>query len=381
MPSKSVAKTLVGILDDPRVKKIQDLSQSVDDLAKKMISDWSMDLYTRKPGPAYDEDGVFVGTDLDLACFMLALAERNAVIVLPKYKARRQAQKTEGEIIVSKDNRHGRIMGLSANKETFSFSVRIEDMNVITQNGTKVGAPRNFMLVDLDGSWHKGWESIQFVPSAIENDFLNDHNLWSGASVIFKNFVHPNRWISFYGRPYFVTKALIQRLESESTHLNAEVKRLLKAGIDFPESREKKEWPKKTNVGDAEKKRVSAFEVEIDLPEPSGKFAEVEATPQALSIAADRRKELVYSTIQKLRFMARATELAFFKHGRNGDAAEKMPAWIQNAKWERVFKLPKKRKEWNRLILTQPGVGEFGIAIRYRIWEKTETVAAEEENL
>ena len=70
MPSKQVAKTLVTILDDPRMKQIQDLSTPVDDLAKKIVSAWSMDLYTRKPGPAYDEDGSFVGTDLDLACFI-----------------------------------------------------------------------------------------------------------------------------------------------------------------------------------------------------------------------------------------------------------------------------------------------------------------------
>jgi len=376
MPSKTVAKTLIGILDDSRIKKIQNLTESVDDLAKKMISAWSMDLYTRKPGPAYAEDGLFVGTDLDLACFMMALSERNAVIVLPKYKSRRQTQKTEGEIIVSKDNRHGRILGLSANKEIFSFSVRIEDMNVITDNGTKVGAPRNFMLVDIDGSWYDGWQSIQFVPSANENDFLNDHKLWAGASVIFKNFVHPNRWVSFYGRPYFATKALIQRLEQESTHLNREVKRLLDSGIDFPKRAEKKEWPKKTAVGDAERKQVDAFEVEIDLPEAEGEFASVMQTQDALVEAADRRKTLVYNTIPKLRFMARATELAFYKYGRNGDDAEKMPAWIRNAQWERDFRWQGKRKRWNRLILTQPGVGELGIAIRYRVWEKTEKVAA-----
>jgi len=376
MPTKNVAKTLTNILEDSRIKRIQDRTKSVDDLAKKMISAWSMDLYTRKPGPAYDEDGIFVGTDLDLACFMLALAERNAVIVLPKYKARRQVQKTEGEIIVSKDNRHGKIIGLSANKETFSFSVRLEDMNVITGNGTKVGAPRNFMLVDLDGSWYEGWESIRFVPSMVENDFLNDHDLWSESKVVFKNFVHPNRWISFYGRPYFITKALVQRLGQESTHLNSEIKRLLKRGINYPEKGKKKEWPKKTSVGETEKKKVTSFEAEIDLPEPSGDFEELPLTSEALVRSSDRRTELVYHLIPKLRFMVRATELAFFKYGKKDSGQEKMPSWIQNARWERDFRWHGKRKIWNRLIFTQPGVGELGISIRYRIWEKTERVSS-----
>ena len=50
------------------------------------------------------------------------------------------------------------------------------------------------------------------------------------------------------------------------------------------------------------------------------------------------------------------------------------PGWIQNAKWEENHAI--KRTHWNRLILTQLGVGEKGIALRYRTFQKTERVAA-----
>ncbi len=53
---------------------------------------------------------------------------------------------------------------------------------------------------------------------------------------------------------------------------------------------------------------------------------------------------------------------------------EKMPGWIKGAKWERAFRFPKKRTDWNRLVLFQPAVGEMGVALRYRLYEKTERV-------
>jgi len=166
-------------------------------------------------------------------------------------------------------------------------------------------------------------------------------------------------------------------LENENTFLNNEIKRLNSLGIRFPETGEdsQKEWPKKTPIGDVDKIVVSAFEAEVDLPKPSGEFRPLAENQEALVEAARRRKSSIYGLLPKLRFMARATELAFFKFGKNGGDQEKMPTWIQNATWERDFKQKGKRTLWNRLILTQPGVGEFGIALRYRIWAKTETVA------
>jgi len=340
----------------------------------EVLNYWNLDLYTRKPGPAY-KDGVFVGTDLDLACFLYALANRDsgksAVIELPVYRSLRPKTHTEGERVTSKQNRHGRITGLISNRDTFIFSVQILDANVVTTD--EVGAPRNFAITKFDGGWYDGWHTIVFDPTAKENDFLRDNDLWSGNRVIFKNFVHPNRWTSFYGQYYLVTKALIQRLREESSFMRVLIKEMQKLGVKYPSSGNgvKKEWPK-TNKEKGRSVKVNAFEVEVDLP-AIGEFVGCEFTSNNLVKLSDRVREYG-RVITKLQFMTRATELAFFNAcGRTKD--EPLPAWIKNVSWEREYKQKGKRKEWDRLVLFQPKVGELGVSIRKRLWEKTEEVA------
>jgi hypothetical protein len=176
--AKHIAATLKDAAAGDAMQRILNRSAPIQDVIDTLIDHWGYDLYTRKPGPAYYADGAFNATDLDLACFLSALVDRKAVINLPKYEAKRAKTIREGERVLSASNRHGQVQGLTANKEVFSFSVRILDQNVI-QAGTEdtpdtVGAFRNFMLVDIDGEWHDGWKTIEFMPSAKENDFLNE---------------------------------------------------------------------------------------------------------------------------------------------------------------------------------------------------------------
>jgi hypothetical protein len=378
--AKTVASTLTTVLENPLVHQVMDRSQDVSKLIPQVKAYWGYDLFSRKPGPAVVDDE-FKGTDLDLACFLFALVERNAVINLPVYKARRASSKTEGERVISASNRHGKIIGLTANREVFSFGIRVQDMNVVRteKSGSEtVGAPRNFMLVDVDGTWYDGWRCIEFSPSAKENDFLNDRKLWTGHTVIFKNFVHPNRWISFYGQYYFITKLLVERLELEAEHCAAEIKRLLAEGVKYPSVSEPKEYPKREKTGSEKKITVKAFEAEIDVPEFTGEFASAKNTPKALVEFTDRRRQLIYHDLPQLRFACRTVEYAFFKHGiENG--VERLPAWVQDAKWERDFVQTGKKNKWNRLVLFQPEVGKFGVALRYRVKDKTERVAASSE--
>jgi len=230
---KSVAASLTSVLDDPRMVEIQDRTKNVEDLATKMLDEWSLDLFTRKPGPAVNANGEFQGTDLDLATFMTALSIRNAVIVLPSYKGMRASTVREGERRVG-TTRNGSIMTLYSNKEAFSFGVRIKDMSIVQTDpvtGQEThGAPRNFSLVDVKGEWHKGWDRIEFSPTAKENDFLRDHKVWTGNTYVVKNFIHPNRWMSIYGNPYFMAKAMVQRLQEEAKFLRDEIKRLQENG-------------------------------------------------------------------------------------------------------------------------------------------------------
>lgn len=39
-----------------------------------------------------------------------------------------------------------------------------------------VGEPRNFMMVDVDGTWYEGWKTIELLPKAEENQFLHEHS-------------------------------------------------------------------------------------------------------------------------------------------------------------------------------------------------------------
>lgn len=122
---KKVTKKLENILNNDIVKAILSYDQKMDEIIPLVCSWWGYDLYSRKPGPAYfDEDMNFHTTDLDLACFLFELANRKAVINLPEYHSFRPRSVKEGQVLTSKENRHGQLLGLNANKETFNFSDR-----------------------------------------------------------------------------------------------------------------------------------------------------------------------------------------------------------------------------------------------------------------
>lgn len=372
---KQVAATLANILDNNFMKDILNRETPPFILADKAQQWWSWDLFSRSPGPAL-KDGVFVGTDLDLACFLMTLSDRNAIINIPKYKSMKPTTIREGERVISNENRHGPIIGLVSNQELFSFSIRIKDANVINEN--EVGAYRTFSVTDPSGEWYKGWESIQWDPSLKENAFLSDKNLWAGHTIVFKNFVHPNRWTSFYGQYYFMTKALIDRLTEQAKDMNIQIKKMLSSGVEYPSEGKdaQKEWPK-TETAEGKSVKFKAMEVEIDLPEVNNEFPIYKSNTDNLIQLTKDRKKLVYTIIPNLRFATRCTELAFFKHANNTETSdERLPAWLGGGvKWERNYKQKGKKKIWDRLKIMQPGVGQTSVSIRKRIIEKTETMA------
>jgi len=373
---KRVAKTLKNVLETPEMMGIMDKSFDLDVIIPEVQNYWGFDMYRRKPGPAL-QDGVFVGTDLDLACFMYALAQRGAVINIPKYKSMRPKTVKEGQRVISSENRHGPIVNLTSNKDVFSFGVRIKDANVVTTDS--VGEYRTFSLTDPSGEWYSGWQSIQWDPTAKENKFLLENDIWTGNRVIFQNFVHPNRWTSFYGQYYFITKALIARMTEEAKYYGQEIKNMLEKGIEYPSEGEKgakKVWPKQEKE-DGKSVKFDSLEVEVDIPESETEFSSFDYNQQNLIYLTERRRLWNNTIIPTLRFPVRATELAFFKHGSNG-SGEKMPGWLGGGtKWERNYKPKGKRVTWDRLVLTQPGVGERAVSIRKRVKQKSEIMSKE----
>ncbi len=372
---KHVAKTLKNLVrNNAAMQLILDRESKLTDTIEEVKKYWTVDMYTRKPGPAL-VDGIFKGTDLDLACFLTALSERGAVLNIPVYKSMRPKTIKEGERISSNKNRHGKILKLVSNKDVFSFSLNMLDMNVMTSES--VGEPRTFSLTTPDGNWYDGWKTIQWDPSVKENQFLTENKLWTENSVVFKHFIHPNRWISLYGKHYFVTKALINRLTEQATDNFKQIKRMLADGIEYPKTGKgtPKVWPKTSK--EAGKPVVfESLEVEIDLPKNDTEFLQLESTQENLINLTEQRRKWNSTDIPTLRFATRITEYAFYKYGLTKEGKEKMPAWLSGGtKWDRNFKLPRKQILWDRLKYDQLFVGDLSTALRKRVKTKTEIMA------
>lgn len=367
MTQKSVASSLTTLLDNPIVGAILDRSKDILPVAEIVKSWWGYDLMNRKPSPAYNEYGLFQGTDLDLACFLYALAGRGAVLNLPYYKAHTQTKIREDQKLISKQNRHGKLINVGANKEFFSFNITIIDENVIGQD--TVGDFRSFSLTDKFGQWYDGWSRIEFVPTIKENKFLTENKLWSGNNVVFKNFIHPNRWTSVFGHHYVITRLLMDRLSDECSFLNTEVKRLQAAGIKFPDQ----QGPASHvyEYGDVVTQVFPAFEMKVFVPQAkiTGDYTLIDITQDEMIKAYNRRKTLLYGIMPALRFMTRASEYAHF------NAQDRFPHWLKNVKWEDGFKIPKGRTAYQRLKLFQDKVGEHSISLLKRTYKKSAPVS------
>lgn len=357
---KQISDKYRSILENETMKIIMDRAEPIEPVIESVMASWNYDLFTRRPGPAYIDDE-FIGTDLDMATFLFALHDRHAVINITKYKSMRAGATRADEELTSKENRHGELVGLTSNKDTFVFSVKIKDLNVRGEN--TVGAFRNFALTQFDGTWYPGWDKIEFDPTRKENRFITENELWSGHTIYFKNFVHPNRWISVFGEPYFITKALIDRLRDESQVLYQTIKGMKAAGIVDREEKEPIEYVPSDK--DTKKVEAPAFHLEIDIPENDTRYKSYDYTEDTLIECKHKRNYYTYSVIPKLQFITRGIELAHFKY------PNMFPMWLKNVKWEPYMV---KRTAWERLVLFQHKVGEKSIALRRRFFTKMETI-------
>ncbi len=362
-----IAETLASLPENPKMKVLSDRSANIDNVLEDILHDWQYDLFARKPAPAYKATGEFKGTDLDMATFMSALADRQAVINLPEYVGRREKTYKSNEWVVSPENRHGQIIGLNANSDVFSFSVKILDYNVMDLNAGKLGVPRNYMLADLNGKLYGGFDRIEFVPDADVNDFLYSKSMVSYTNaVIFKHFVHPNAWSSFYGHHYDLAKAGIARGTEEAKYYRKTAKKLIKEGIMLKKKTNGvHKIPPEVVTIPGQKETVESLLVELDFPMHE-EYPEVERSSEGLEYTLKRANMLSYKTVPRLKFSARAAELAFRNTGKNG---ENMPGFPV-PEWQRKIKLPGRGRHvyWNMLDY------ENGIRKRFRVRTITESV-------
>jgi len=363
---KKIAQSLMTLLINPMVLDTLDRTKDIEPIAILATSFWNYDLLSRKPSPAYNEFGVFKGTDLDLACFLYALVGRNAVINLPRYKTATRVKTRDDEVLSSKENRHGKLIGVKGNQKFFKFNITIIDENVIGED--KVGAFRTFSLTSYDGDWYDGWDRIEFVPTLNENKFITENRLWTGNTIYFNNFIHPNRWTSFFGQYYVISKLVVDRLTEEIKFLNSQIKAMKEAGIRFPEGEGPKEYDGYT-YGKTKSVKFPSFEAKIFIPDLGlkGEYPKIEHNQENL-ISTYRKVKRLSNLKSSLMFMTRATEFAHYKN------PDRMPAWIENTTWEDGFVEPGKRTKWQRLKLFQPEPGKHAVSILKRVTEKSAQV-------
>jgi hypothetical protein len=366
---KRISKSLSTLLSNPMVLDTLDRSKDIEPIATIAKGFWDYDLLSRKPSPAYDEYGVFRGTDLDLACFLYALAGRGAVIKIPYYKSTtKKTTRTDQKRISEQAN--GQITSVIGNKDFFKFSVQIIDQNVIGED--KAGFFRTYTLTDHVGKWSDQWRRIEFVPTMNENKFITENKLWTGNEIIFSNFAHPNRWTSFFGHYYVISKLVMDRISEEvKENLNPQIKAMLNEGIKYPEGEgPAKAAPGTYEYGETVSKIFPSFQAKIFVPDLNlkGEFAKI-PHDQAHLVATYQKVKRLNNLKSYLTFMTRATELAHY------NAPDNMPGWIKNVKWEDDFVEPGKRTKWQRLKLFQPEPGKHSVSILKRVYDKSVQVS------
>jgi uncharacterized protein (DUF2267 family) len=328
---KQVPDKLKKMLENIQIKALLNRESEID--YYKLIKGITPDPFTRNPTVVCDENGDYVGTTLDLQSAIYVLLREGANINVPYYEAMRGTVLKEGESVVSKDNRHGKVVGLSCSKDLWSFGLRIIDYNVM--KATTSGEPRVFNVMNIEGEWHDGWRKIEFIPTEKADDFFM--KLASDNKITFNKFVNEQRRFNIYSFNYFMIKIAIARLNDEATYLSGLIKLMNDEGIVLP-PKDQKEWPQQTKLGNEKSITVQSVTYEVDVPPITSNYPMVEFNLDNLKWAIKRRKELIYKIKPQLQFYIRGEEFANFK---NTNPDKPFPHWMKGVTWN-DYKSPKK---------------------------------------
>jgi len=241
-----IAKSLADLPENNLVKAALDRSNDLDNIVDQVFSKfWTPDLTSRKPNFEinYKDGRPFKITSLDLLPLLLNFSIRSAVINLKSYDNLRPSVKKSGERVISKENRHGNVLQVNANKETHAFSILIKDFNVVQELGNgfeRVGAPRRFNVLDDAGNWYSDFAGLDFIANLTkkEEDLLGKFD----ENVHFKYFVHPSRAMSIYSSGYLITKFIEERRADEAKFYNNLIKKLENKDISLPEEEKDLRW-------------------------------------------------------------------------------------------------------------------------------------------
>jgi hypothetical protein len=354
--------TMIKLLADRGIHILNDVDE--------LLGMWGCDLKTRTPRTYPGEDGELI-TSLDLATLMMTLATTQAVINLPRYRASLPTRVREGEFLVSNENRHGHVYGVSSHQKVASMGILFKDLNVVGQD--QVGAWRTVNFVGADGVIRDedAWKQIEI--------FGMDGSLTDSIEVTQP--VAGTRWSSIYGRPYLIAKAATLRLADQVSHLKRTVSKLRDAAGIEPTS-----YSRSFTTGEQSSVQVEAFEAEIDGFGLHGQYPQVTELDDA-----ERHLQRANAQLKTLRFMTRVSELAFKQtavapHTVDGASATAWtsgkaegrplePAWATRGAWVTGYKEgPRKRKLWARRE------ARLGMHVRFRCWPQTHKVSLDEAN-
>jgi len=347
--------------------QLSDRSRDVVAEVGDYLEGWGCDLKGRKPRQFEGEDGTTT-MELDLPALIMELVKGNTVINIPTYRAAGPRVERSNEIVLSRDNRHGEVLAPSCHKHLPNLGLLIKDAQVIKDGG--VGAFRAFNFCGADGEFRDedAWQTIEI--------FGDSGELADEIKLTYT--VNPGRWSSIYGRPYLVAKAAVLRLQDESQHYGAVVRKLRKKFPVEKGSYFSKETGAKLEV------EVMAFEAELEGFELEGDYLEVAETRAGMEAAEEHLSKL-RALIKRLNFPIRVSEAAFIKHGLKGmdpvawcngdeDTGVEVPVWAFWGKpWETAYKPSKRHKNyWARREMT------LGLTLKVRAWKQKVKLAEEE---
>ncbi len=242
--------------------------------------------------------------------------------------------------------REGKIVGFTANKDFFSFSLKLMDEAVETDSGP--GAFRNFALLNQAGEIHDGWRNLE-----IDGDLEDEER----ALLMGTEFVLPERWQEMFSDRYLITKIVIEELTKHAKALKAEVKRLIDLGYSLPPS----------PVVEYSRAPTRSVDTETLLAEVDHTYViqgqwtiYYDNTDEGVTQAQKLYNKLIHSVIPRLRYYVRMVEYAFYKHGQgvNPDFEDHQI----------------KQTVWQRMMILSTDEGD--VHLRYRVLTKKARVPA-----
>lgn len=324
------------------------------------------------PRPLFQQDGSATLRDADMASFLSIIASRKAVIQIPSYTPRTQKRKVEKEERMCSP--FGKVLAVISNQDCFRFSLTTFDSSIVARDSKtgqeEVGAYRNYLTTDEEGNLYEGSKVIRFKPTEVENEALDRLGLIIDEDLAFSEFVHPGRWQAIFTPCHLYMKVLINRLPAEIKHVSSEIERLYKRGLRLgnPVIEIDREV---TETGPTYPQKFAGLHVVFDHPSMTEAFATFPNTRRGLQDATAYRS-LLRRSLRRIRYITRANELAYFKHGNAQNASGgNVASWMNGYTWNDLsFKETKRaRKKWIAM-----SIGEH-YRLRYRIFTKTVRIA------